>query len=136
VNYHDPAIPRARDGRPNLSAPAPRLNGKPDLSGLWEAERTPACEYDRVSSSTRSATESSSWSRSAPSTHMLGTQNLLLFVATGMFMTTGTIWCLVLAWFGAAMSRRLRENPSAGSKLTRASGVMFVGLGVKLAISR
>jgi threonine/homoserine/homoserine lactone efflux protein len=51
-------------------------------------------------------------------------------------MTTGTIWCLVLAWFGALMSRRLRENPSAGSKLTRASGAMFVGLGVKLAISR
>jgi len=53
-----------------------------------------------------------------------------------LFMTTGTIWCLVLAWFGSAMSRRLRANPSAGSKLTRASGAMFVGLGVKLAISR
>ena len=53
-----------------------------------------------------------------------------------LFMTTGTIWCLVLAWFGSVMSRRLRENPSAGAKLTRASGAMFVGLGVKLAISK
>ncbi len=53
-----------------------------------------------------------------------------------LFMTTGTMWCLVLAWFGSVMSRRLRENPSAGSKLTRLSGAMFVGLGVKLAISK
>ncbi len=31
------AIPRAADGKPNLSAPAPRLpDGKPDLSGIWE----------------------------------------------------------------------------------------------------
>src|SRR5688572_11761698 len=40
LNHRDPRIPRTRDGRPNLSAPAPRLNGRPDLSGLWEAERT------------------------------------------------------------------------------------------------
>jgi hypothetical protein len=48
VNYRDPAIPRSRDGRPNLSAPVPRLNGKPDLSGLWQAERTPVSEFVRV----------------------------------------------------------------------------------------
>src|SRR5512143_113549 len=30
------AIPRTADGKPNLSAPAPRLpGGKPDLSGVW-----------------------------------------------------------------------------------------------------
>ena len=62
---------------------------------------------------------------------------VLAFLFLGaLFMTTGTIWCLVLAWFGSTMSRRLRENPSAGSKVTRASGAMFVGLGVKLAISK
>src|SRR5204862_6370716 len=39
VNYPSPAIPRLSDGRPNLSAPAPRMvNGKPDLSGIWAAE--------------------------------------------------------------------------------------------------
>ena len=31
-----PGIPRTRDGKPNLAAPAPRTpDGKPDLSGLW-----------------------------------------------------------------------------------------------------
>src|SRR5437660_10736046 len=30
-------IPRGPDGKPNLSAPAPRLSdGHPDLSGVWE----------------------------------------------------------------------------------------------------
>ena len=34
-----PKIPRAADGKPNLSAPAPRLaDGYPDLSGIWEAK--------------------------------------------------------------------------------------------------
>jgi hypothetical protein len=37
--HPDPRAPRTRDGKPILAAPAPRLNGKPDLSGVWEAER-------------------------------------------------------------------------------------------------
>src|SRR6059036_2865051 len=48
VNYPDARIPRTKDGKPNLTAPAPRLNGKPDVSGLWQAERRPASEYDSV----------------------------------------------------------------------------------------
>jgi hypothetical protein len=30
-----PGLPRTADGKPNLTAPAPRQAGKPDLSGLW-----------------------------------------------------------------------------------------------------
>jgi len=48
LNYPDPRIPRTKDGNPNLAAPAPRLNGKPDVSGLWQAEKTPEREYDSV----------------------------------------------------------------------------------------
>jgi hypothetical protein len=48
LNHRDASIPRTADGRPNLSAPAPRVNGKPDLSGLWQAERTPVSEFVRV----------------------------------------------------------------------------------------
>lgn len=48
LNHRDPRTPRSADGRPNLSAPAPRVNGKPDLTGLWQAERTPLSEFVRV----------------------------------------------------------------------------------------
>jgi len=48
LNHRDPSIPRTADGRPNLSAPAPRVSGKPDMSGLWQAERTPVSEFVRV----------------------------------------------------------------------------------------
>jgi hypothetical protein len=45
--YHDPSLPRMRDGKPNLSAPAPRLNGRPDLSGIWLAESAPLAEIQQ-----------------------------------------------------------------------------------------
>jgi hypothetical protein len=38
LNRADPGTPRTREGKLNLSASAPRRNGKPDLSGIWEAE--------------------------------------------------------------------------------------------------
>jgi hypothetical protein len=42
LNYRAPGTPRLRDGKPNLTAPAPRAaNGKPDLSGIWQAESAP-----------------------------------------------------------------------------------------------
>jgi len=38
--YPTPNIPRAADGKANLSAPAPRASdGKPDLTGIWMAPR-------------------------------------------------------------------------------------------------
>jgi hypothetical protein len=48
LNHPTPGIPRTPDGKPNLTAHAPRLNGKPDLSGLWQAERTSLREYTSV----------------------------------------------------------------------------------------
>jgi hypothetical protein len=38
VNYPTLGIPRNKDGKVNLSAPAPKASdGKPDLSGMWQA---------------------------------------------------------------------------------------------------
>jgi hypothetical protein len=48
LNYPDARTPRTKDGKPNLTAPAPRLNAKPDLSGLWQAEKTSDSEYESV----------------------------------------------------------------------------------------
>jgi hypothetical protein len=48
LDYRDARIPRTKDGKPNLTAPALRVNGKPDFSGLWQAERSPKSEYDAV----------------------------------------------------------------------------------------
>jgi hypothetical protein len=48
LNYPDPRTPRTKDGKPNLTAPTPRLNGKLDLSGVWQSERTPDREYEAV----------------------------------------------------------------------------------------
>jgi len=49
VSYPAPGTPRTRDGKPNLTAPAPRAsNGKPDLSGLWHVQPTSVEEMKRL----------------------------------------------------------------------------------------
>jgi len=41
--FPTPDVPKGQDGKPNLSAPAPRTaDGKPDLSGIWSNIRPPA----------------------------------------------------------------------------------------------
>src|SRR5690349_15784116 len=49
VNHHEPGVPRTRDGKVNLTAPAPKTAaGKPDLSGVWMHEVTSVAEMKRL----------------------------------------------------------------------------------------
>ena len=52
-----------------------------------------------------------------------------------VFMFNGTLWCLFLAWCASEMSGRLRQR-TPGTLLKRATGALFVGLGVRLAVSK
>src|SRR5262249_26416863 len=52
------------------------------------------------------------------------------------FVTTGTIWCLILAWFASAFSKRLRTNETVTQWLNRTAGVLFVFLGMRLATAK
>jgi RhtB (resistance to homoserine/threonine) family protein len=59
----------------------------------------------------------------------------IAFVVLGLtFVTTGTIWCLILAWFSSAFSARLRESPTFTTLLNRAVGSLFIFLGLRLAV--
>ena len=52
----------------------------------------------------------------------------------GVFIFNGTLWCLVLVWGASAMNRRLRQRPSSGLLLKRATGAIFIGLSARLAV--
>jgi threonine/homoserine/homoserine lactone efflux protein len=59
------------------------------------------------------------------------------FITLGLtFVTTGTIWCLVLAWFASTFSTRLRTNENVSQWLNRTAGALFVFLGLRLATAR
>jgi len=59
------------------------------------------------------------------------------FITLGLtFVTTGTIWCLILAWFASVFSERLRANETISQWLNRTSGALFVFLGLRLATAK
>jgi hypothetical protein len=41
INQPIANAPRTADGKINMTAPAPRVNGKADISGIWQAEAAP-----------------------------------------------------------------------------------------------
>ena len=68
-----------------------------------------------------------------PASHM----KIAAFITLGLtFVTTGTIWCLVLAWFASSFSERLRNNETIAQWLNRTAGTLFVFLGVRLATAK
>jgi threonine/homoserine/homoserine lactone efflux protein len=69
----------------------------------------------------------------APDAH----SRIVSFLFLGaVFILNGTIWCLVLVWCASAMSRRVLRRGSYGLILRRATGALFVCLGLRLAVTR
>ena len=48
INQATPGTPRTKDGKPILTAPAPRRGGKPDLASVWQAESAPRKEIEHL----------------------------------------------------------------------------------------
>jgi threonine/homoserine/homoserine lactone efflux protein len=62
---------------------------------------------------------------------------VIAFLILGMtFIFNGTVLCMLVVWFSSAFSRRLRRRPSTGSWLKRATGALFVGLGLRIAFEK
>ncbi len=59
------------------------------------------------------------------------------FLLLGLiFFTTGSIWCLVLVQGATWVTAKLQRRASLGGIMKKATGALFVSLGIKLAISR
>jgi len=59
---------------------------------------------------------------------------VLPFIILGLiFITTGTIWCVILALFASAMAVRLQGRGNYSEWLRRLSGGLFILLGLRLA---
>lgn len=55
------------------------------------------------------------------------------FIILGLtFLTTGTLWCLFLASSASLVSKTLRDNDRIGKIMQKVSGIVFIGLGIKL----
>jgi len=62
---------------------------------------------------------------------------VLAFLALGgTFLTTGLIWCLVLASAAAEIRKLLLRRPRIGAALPQIAGGLFVALGLRLAVAR
>lgn len=48
------------------------------------------------------------------------------------FFTTGTIWCLTLAYSASFVTQALRDNDKIGKIMQKVSGFIFIALGLKI----
>ena len=59
----------------------------------------------------------------------------LIWLGIGFLLTSG-IWFLVLVNAAAWLSSRLRSRSAVGRVIDTMTGVLFIGLGIRLAVSR
>ncbi|MCB2197544.1 MAG: LysE family translocator [Bacteroidetes bacterium] len=65
------------------------------------------------------------------------TNSAIPFLILGVtFMTTGTLWCLFLAYASSLITKTLRNNNRIGKILQKVNGLIFIGLGAKLLLDK
>jgi RhtB (resistance to homoserine/threonine) family protein len=61
---------------------------------------------------------------------------ILPFITLGTtFITTGTIWCLILATFASAIFDQLKANKKVSTYINKVCGLTMIGLGIKVALT-
>lgn len=61
---------------------------------------------------------------------------ILPFLALGTtFITTGLIWCLILAIFASAIFKKLKKNNRVSIFINKFCGLTLIGLGIKVALT-
>ncbi|MEH7019033.1 LysE family translocator, partial [Bacillus sp. JJ63] len=55
------------------------------------------------------------------------------FIILGLtFTITGLLWCLFIAYFSSYVTKKLRGNQKIGTVLNKITGMIFIGMGIKL----
>ncbi|MGG0277711.1 LysE family translocator [Bacillus rhizoplanae] len=55
------------------------------------------------------------------------------FIILGLtFTVTGLLWCLFIAYFSSYVTKKLRGNEKVGTVLNKITGIIFIGMGLKL----
>ncbi|MFB6732042.1 LysE family translocator [Bacillus mobilis] len=55
------------------------------------------------------------------------------FIILGIIFTvTGLLWCLFVAFFSSYVTKKLRGNQKVGMILNKVTGIIFIGMGLKL----
>ncbi|MED3397980.1 LysE family translocator [Bacillus wiedmannii] len=55
------------------------------------------------------------------------------FIILGItFTVTGLLWCLFVAFFSSYVTKKLRGNQKIGMILNKVTGIIFIGMGLKL----
>ena len=64
-------------------------------------------------------------------------EGTLPFLLLGLtFLTTGAVWCLFLAYAASLITSTLRSNDRIGTLMQKVSGLIFIGLGIRLFMSK
>ncbi len=59
------------------------------------------------------------------------------FLVLGIsFTVTGTLWCLLLVFFASVISAALIKNTKTSNFITKGSGIILIGLGFRVALTK